>query len=246
MYKKRIKDWAIDKNLKSEKPPGSPRTRHQRDSTQSQSGPGVSSAATDASELSNHVRSSPGPAHDFPYETHPAAGGIVQGEYHTCANTSAPQQPWTSGAQFHSEGSYTNSLAQSGHCSEQPRPSILLGSIRDRFLEASHAITRQDTAVLFEILNPAYEAISSVSEVESTQLLTLVADLFQLLYSRPNHQGMLRQLLGYVFALFPGAGHRNQFLSTNGQVLALLGRSGGYDALVSNGPFDTAGGTDSR
>jgi hypothetical protein len=249
MYKKRIKDWAIDKNLKSEKPPASPRMKQQRNSPQSQPQSGISSAAIDGQRLSNYADSSPDPYQSFQYGTRPSAEEAMQRGYHTPTTTWPLQQPgdgqhWAGVGQSHGDGSYSSSLTQSGQAGGQPPSSILLGTIRDRFLEASDAISRHDTAVLFEILNPAYEAISSVSETETTQLLAVVVDVFQLLSTRPNHQDMLRQLLQYVFALIPAAGRRNQFLSTNSQVLTLMGQSG-Y-ASPSRVPSGTACGADSR
>lgn len=55
---------------------------------------------------------------------------------------------------------------------------------------------------------------------------------------------MLRQLLQYVFALVPDAVRQNQFLSSNSQVLTLLGLSCHHSPLGV--PLDTAVGTDPR
>lgn len=232
MYKKRIKDWAIDKNLKSEKPPGSPRRKQQRAAAQGESQSSVSSATIDTQRLRNHASSSPSHlAQGFPYGAPSSAEEATQSEYHAAA-TAVPlqqpsySQPWTTAGRSHGDASFTHFSAHFGQSDEQARTSVSLSSIRERFLEASDAITRRDTAVLFEILNPAYEAISNVAETEPTQLLTVVVDLFQLLHRRPNHQDILKQLLHYVLALLPDAVRQNQFLSSNSQVLNLLGRRG--------------------
>ena len=204
---------------------------------------------TDAQELSNYVNSSSDLTQHFQYGSRPSAEDAAQGDYHT-PTTMVPLQQlndgqhWARTGQFHGDGSYTPSFARNRQLGEETRISSLLGSIWDRFLDASDAITRHDTAGLFEILNPAYEAISNVSETETTQLLALIVDLFQLLYRRPNHQDILRQLLHYVFALIPDAGRQNLFLSSNSQVLNLLGRRG-Y-ASPPGAPLDAAGGTDPR
>lgn len=232
MYKKRIKDWAIDKNLKSEKPPGSPRRKQQRAAAQGESQSSVSSATIDTQRLRNHASSSPSHlVQGSPYGVRSSAEEATQSEYHAPA-TAVPlqqpsySQPWTTAGRSHGDASFTHFSAHFGQSDEQARTSVSLSSIRERFLEASDAITRRDTAVLFEILNPAYEAISNVAETEPTQLLAVVVDLFQLLHRRPNHQDILKQLLHYVFALLPDAVRQNQFLSSNRQVLNLLGRRG--------------------
>lgn len=249
MYKKRIKDWGIDKNLKSDKLLTSPRAQQRQDATQKDSQSGVRGTVVDAPNTNQYVESCPDFAQQFQYSSPPSAGEAMQREYHTPASMLPPQQPnnnqqWANAGPFHGDGSYSTSRSQIGQPSEQARTTILLGSIQHRFLEASDAITRQDTADLFAILNPAYEAISSVSETEATQLVAVVVDIFQLLYRRPNHQDMLRQLLQYIFALVPDAVRQNQFLSLNSQVLNLLGRS--CDPSPCGVPLDTAGGTDSR
>lgn len=249
MYKKRIKDWGIDKNLKSDKLLTSPRTHQRRDATHDYSQSGVRGNAADARRISNYVESYPDLAHQPQYGTSSSAEDARQSEYHTPATTSAPLQHsaghyWESAGQSYGDGSYSPSLAQIDQFDEQARTSALLDSIRDRFLGASDAITRRDTAGLFEILNPAYEAISNVSETEPTRLLDVIVDLFELLYRRPSHQDMLRQLLHYVFALVPDAARQNQFLSYNSQVLTLLGRSD-HDSSFGV-PSDTADSADSR
>lgn len=246
MYKKRIKDWAIDKNLKSERPHASPRTRQQRDVPSESRPSSARSAAIGAQMLSITANSSPDPVQGFQYGTRPSAEGSTQGEYYTPGAMLPLQQGQyrADAGQSYGDYSYYSSISQGGQSGEQARNSVLLSSIRDRFLEASDAIARHDTTVLFEILNPAYEAISSVAETETAQLLTVVVDLFQVLSRRPNHQDMLRQLLHYVFALVPDAVRQNQFFSSNSQVLALLGQSG--SAFPSSMSLDTAGGTNSR
>ncbi|KAG6356221.1 hypothetical protein INS49_015608 [Diaporthe citri] len=248
MYKKRIKDWGIDKNLKTDKLLASPRTQQRRDATQKGSQSGVRGTVVDAPNTNQYVEACSGFPQQFQHGSPPSAGEAMQREYHTPASMLPSQQPndnqqWATAGRFHGDGSYSPWFSQSGQPSEKARTTVL-GSIQDRFLEASDAITRQDTAELFAILNPAYEAISSVSETEATQLVAVVVELFQLLYRRPNHQDMLRQLLQYVFALVPDAVRQNQFLSFNSQVLNLLGRPCHRPPLGV--PLDTAGGTDSR
>lgn len=243
MYKKRIKDWAIDKNVKSDKPPTSPRTRQRRDATQKDSQPSIMGTVVDTQNTSNYANSCPSLAQQSQYGTLPPAGKAVQREYQTPTTMSSPQprnddQYWASVDQSQGDRSYSPSLAQNGHYAQQLQTSALLGSIRDRFLEASEAITRRDTARLFEILNPAYEAMSSVAETEPAQLLAVVADLFGLLHRRPDHQDMLRQLLHYVLALVPDAVRQNQFLSCDSQVLTFLGQPG-HDP-VSSEPLETS------
>lgn len=249
MYKKRIKDWAIDKNMKSDKPPTSPRTRQRRDATQQDSQPSVMGTVVDSQNMSNYANSCPSSAQQSQYGTLSSPGKAVQREYQTPTTMPYPpprndDQCWASVDQFQNDDSYSPPLAQNRHYDEQPRTSALLGSIRDRFLEASEAITRRDTARLFEILNPAYEAMSKVAETEPAQLLAVVADLFGLLHRRPDHQDMLRQLLDYVLALVPDAVRQNQFLSCDSQVLNFLGRPG-HDS-VSSVPLGTAYGAGSR
>lgn len=250
MYKKRIKDWGIDKNLKSDKLSTSPRIHQRRDATPNDSQSSVRGTVAGAQKKSNYVGYCPDLAHQPQYGTSSSAEEARQRECQNPTTTLAPQQHsaghyWASAAQSHGYGSpYSPPLAQSDQLDEKARSSILLDSIRDRFLEASDAVTRRDTAGLFEILNPAYEAISKVSETEPTQLLAVVVDLFELLYRRPNHQDMLRQLLHYVFALVPDAVRQDQFLSYNSQVLTLLGQSG-HDSAFDM-PLDTADSADSR
>lgn len=250
MYKKRIKDWGIDKNLKSDKLSTSPRIHQRRDATPNDSQSSVRGTVAGAQKTSNYVEYCPDLAHQPQYGTSSSAEETRQREYQNPTTTLAPQQHgaghyWASAGQSHGYGSsYSPSLAHSDQHEEQARSSYLLDSIRDRFLEASDAVTRRDTAGLFEILNPAYEAISNVSETEPTQLLAIVVDLFELLYRRPDHQDMLRQLLHYVFALVPDAVRQDQFLSYNSQVLTLLGRSG-HDS-PSGVQLDTAYSADSR
>ncbi|KAG8156936.1 hypothetical protein KVR01_013158 [Diaporthe batatas] len=263
MYKKRIKDWAIDKNHKSER---SPRTRQQRDLPGEPHSSSVRSVAIGPQRLRNPTfNPSPGPVQAYQYGTRPPAEGSTQRGYpnHTPGTMQPPQQGqpyWAAGtSQPNSDGygygSYhTCPFPQSGHASisEQPRTSppsspssssaALLSSIRDRFLEASDAITRRDTtADLFGILNPAYEAISAVAASEAgtstEQLLAAVADLCRLLAGRPDHRDMLRQLLQYVLALVPGAARSGRFLSGDGVVLAVLGQAGGGGGGM---PSDTA------
>lgn len=243
MYKKRIKDWAIDKNLKSDRPLTSTRTQQHREVTQNDPQSSVWGTVGDAQRTSNYVESYPDPAQNFQCGTLPSAEETTQREYYTPTTTLPPQQHnaghyWASTSQPYPDGSYSSSPAQSFQLSEQARASALLGTVRDRFLEASDAITRRQTARLFEILNPAYEAMSNIAETEAAQLLATAVDLFELLYRRPNHQDMLRQLLQYLFALAPDAVRQNQFLSCDSQVLALLGRSS-YDSAFS-APLDTA------
>ncbi|KAJ0108060.1 hypothetical protein J7T55_007179 [Diaporthe amygdali] len=249
MYKKRIKDWAIDKNLKSDNGLNAHRTKQQRYSTQD-SHFGVREPLADAQEISNYVRYSPDIAHRFQDGSLPSAEETMQREYSTPLTMLPTEQPnddqyWASAGRFHEVTSFSSPLhAQSGQFGERDRASVLLYSIRHRFLEASDAMMRRDTARLFDILNPAYEAISEVAEAEAEQLLSVVAHLFELLHERPNHQDMLRQLLHYVFALIPDAVRQSQLLSRNSQVLALLGQSG-YDSLFGV-PLDLAGTTDSN
>lgn len=250
MYKKRIKDWAIDKNLKSDRPLTSPRTQQRRDAMQKDSQSSVRGTMVDAPKTSHYVKTCPDLAQQLQYGSPPSAEEAMQRQYHTPTSMLPPQQQpndnqyQASASRFHGDGFYSPSLSQSGQPDEQTRITVLLGSIQDRFLEASDAITRQDTTELFAILNPAYEAISSVSETEAPQLLAVVVDLFQLLYRRPNHQDMLRQLLQYVFALVPDAVRRDQFLSFNSQVLTLLGQSCHHSPF--DVPLDTAGATSPR
>lgn len=249
MYKKRIKDWAIDKNLKSDRPLTSPRSQQRRDATQEDSHSSVRGTAVDAPKTSHYVTSYPDFSQQVQYGSPPSAEEAMQRVYHTPGTMLPSQQPndnqhWASVGRYHDKGSYSPSHSQSGQHGEQARNTGLLGSIQDRFLEASDAITRQDTAGLFEILNPAYESISSVSETEAPQLLAVVVEIFQLLYRRPNHQDMLRQLLQYVFALVPDAVRQNQFLSFNSQVLTLVGVPCHQSPFSM--PLDTAVDTDSR
>lgn len=245
MYKKRIKDWAIDKNLRSERPhaaSSSPRTKQQRHLPSESQSSSATSPAVGAQEPSlSAVDSSSGSlVHNFQYGTRPPAEGAAWSGYHT-PGTIVPSQQ--GGGQHWAVPSQSNSSPQSRQCSGQAGTSPSLSSIRDRFLAASDAIARHDIAVLFEILNPAYEAISTVPETETTQLLAVIGDLFRILSRRPNHQDVLRQLLQYVFALVPDSWRQNEFLSTDSRVLALLGRSG-Y-AFTSHMPLDTAGGINS-
>lgn len=250
MYKKRIKDWGIDKNLKSDRLSTSPRSNERQGATHIEPRSSVRITVSEAQKMNNYVEYRPDLAQQPQYGILPSAEGAMKREYHTPTSTFAAQQHnagycWASPGQSHADGSYSPSLAQSFEPAEQGRnSSVLLNGIRDRFLQASDAITRQDTAVLFDILNPAYEAISNVAETEADRLLDIIVDLFEMLYRRPNHQDMLRQLLQYVFALVPDAVRQNQFLSCNSQVLTLLGRSD-YDSQFG-APLDTAGGTDSR
>lgn len=250
MYKKRIKDWAIDKNQKSERPHASPRTRQHRDLPGESQSSSVRSAAIGAPQLSiSAASSSPGLVQSFQYDTRPSAEGAMQTGYHipgTMLPSQQGQQQWTGASQPYSECPFTSSVSQQGQFGQQSRTSALLSSIRDRFLEASDAITRHDTAVLFEILNPAYETISSVAETETAQLLAVIVEIFQMLSRRPNHQDILRQLLDYTFALIPDAGRQNQFLSSNSQVLALLGQAGYASPSSGSMSLDTTGATASR
>ena len=244
MYKKRIKDWAIDKNLKSDKLPTSPRTRQRRDAAQSEPQSSVRGTLTDSQNISNYVNSCPYLTQQFQDGTLPSAEEAMQTEYRIPTTILPPQQDndssyWASAGQSHGDGSYPPSLSQSVQLAEQALTSDSLHIIRDRFLEASEAITRRDAARLFNILNPAYDAISNVAATEATQLLAVIVDLFELLYRRTDHQDMLRQLLHYVFALIPDAVRQDQFLSCNSQVLNLLGRSG-YDSPFGV-PLDMAG-----
>lgn len=249
MYKKRIKDWAIDKNLKSDKLLTSPRTRQRRDAVQSEPQSSVTGTVNDFQNTRDYVNSCPDPAQRSQYGTLPSAEEAMQTEYLMPTTMLLPQQSndghyWASADQCHGDSSCCPTLSQSAQLTEQARTSILLDGIRDRFLEASEAITQRDTARLFDILNPAYDDISHVSETEPTQLLDVIIILFELLYRRPNHQDMLRQLLHYVFALVPDAVRQNQFLSCNSQVLTLLGRSG-YDSSFCV-PLDAAASRASR
>lgn len=250
MYKKRIKDWGIDKNLKSDRLSTSPRSNQRQGATHIEPRSSVRGTVSEAQRISSYVEYRPELAQQPQYGTLPSAEGAMQRQYHTPTSTFAAQQHnagycWASPGPSHADGSYSPSRAQSFEPAEQDRNSAaLLDGIRDRFLQASDAITRRDTAGLFDILNPAYEAISNVAETEADRLLDIIVDLFELLSRRPNHQDMLRQLLHYVFALIPDAVRQNQFLSCNSQVLTLLGRSD-YDSQVRV-PLDTAGGTGPR
>lgn len=250
MYKKRIKDWGIDKNLRSDRLSASPRSNQRRGATHIEPRSSVRGTVGEAQNMSNYVEYRPDLFRQPQYGTLPSAEGAIQREYHTPSSTSAAQQHnagycWASPGQSQADASYSPSLARSFESVEQDRSSsVLLDGIRDRFLEASDALTRRNTAGLFDILNPAYEAISNVAETEAARVLSVVVELFELLCRRPNHQDMLRQLLQYVFALVPDAARQNQFLSCNSQVLTLLGRSD-YDSQFG-APLDTESGTNSR
>lgn len=250
MYKKRIKDWGIDKNLKSDRLSTSPRSNQRQGATHIEPRSSVRGTVGEAQKISNYVEYRPDLSQQPQYGTLPSAEGAMQREYHTPRATSAAQQHntgycWASPGPSYGDGSYSPSLAQSFELAEQDRnSSLLLDGIKDSFLQASDAITRRDTAGLFDILNPAYESISNVAETEADRLLDIIVGLFELLCKRPNHQDMLRQLLNYVFALVPDAVRQNQFLSCNSQVLTLLGRSD-YDSQFG-APLDTESGTHSR
>lgn len=250
MYKKRIKDWGIDKNLKSDRLSTSPRSNQRQGATHIEPRSSVRGTVSEAPRISSYVECRPDLAQQPQYGTLPSAEGAMQTEYRAPTSTFAAQQHnagyrWASPGPSHADGSYSPSLAQSFEPAEQDQnSSVLLDGIRDRFLQASDAITRRDTAGLFDILNPAYEAISNVAETEADRLVDIIVNLFELLYRRPNHQDMLRQLLQYVFALVPDAVRQNQFLSCNSQVLTLLGRS---DCDSHSGaPLDTESCTNSR
>ncbi|KAL1872735.1 hypothetical protein Daus18300_004281 [Diaporthe australafricana] len=248
MYKKRIKDWAIDKNLKSDRFLNTPRVRQQRDATHEESQPSVRDAVNDAQGTSNYIELHPLPARQFQDGILPPAGEDRQRRYTDPAVTLPPQQRndvqrWSSASQFHDDNASSPSLPQDGQVGDQVRTWFLLSSIRHRFLAASDTILRRDTTRLFDILNPAYEAISELAETEAEELLSVVVDLFELLHRRSNHQDMLRQLLHYVFTLIPEAVRQNHFLSRNSQVLSLLKQP---DSDSSTGvSLDLAGATDS-
>ncbi|KAI3400892.1 hypothetical protein diail_1583 [Diaporthe ilicicola] len=230
MYKKRIKDWAIDKNQKSDRAFNTPRTKQQRDATQSGSQCSVRGTADNSQEISNHIGYCSDPAQQPQDVVLPSSEEDMERRYTDPEVMLPPQQQddgqyWSRASQSHDDDSFPASLSQNGQPADPVRASVLLSSIRHRFLAASDTVLRRDTARLFEILNPAYEAMSEVADTEAEQLLSVVVDLFELLHRRSNHQDMLRQLLHYVLALVPDAVRQNEYLSRDRQVLSLLEQS---------------------
>lgn len=239
MYKKRIKDWAIDKNLKSDKVLNTPRVKQQRDATHEDSQPNDGDAVV---ELCPHR------ARQLQDGILPSVGEDRQRRYTDPAVTLHQQQRndgqrWSSASQFHDDNAASVSLTRNEQVGDQVRTWFLLSSIRHRFLAASDTVLRRDTTRLFDILNPAYEAISELAETEAEKLLAVVVDLFELLHRRSNHEDMLRQLLHYVFTLVPEAVRQNHFLTRDSEVLSLLKQPGSESSTGVS--WELAGGTDS-